>query len=232
MKNICYFIPIISLIFLLFNLLNGVLINRKEGLDNPCDKPELKNHPACQVQQSGAAHAKLRSTEYQADISGQCPNGVNPDTGYCLLKNTSNTPTTLSHLLTSSTSSGAQGSAPYPPIPILQPSNSTNCHIIGSESWNYLCKNGLASIDPECQTNCATTTGPGPKVCCTTPCCGPQPPQPQPPQPPPQPSKCFNKGSVQCGGSAFIKDKRYRCCSDGYTCTYQNKWYSECRVDD
>jgi len=185
MKNICYYILIISLIFLLFNLLNCLPINQKEGLDTS----------------SNTLSNTLSSTTTPLPLL---------------------TPSTMT-----STSSYNPVSTPYPPSPLPSSSDSTKCNIIGSKSWNYLCQNGLASTDAECQTNCATTSGPGPKVCCTTPCCT----SPPTPYPPPRPSKCFNKGAVQCGGSVFTKDKKYRCCPDGSTCSYQSKWYSECRAD-
>jgi len=46
-----------------------------------------------------------------------------------------------------------------------------------------------------------------------------------PPSPSPTPSGCTNAAQAQCGGSAWTGAT---CCPDGYTCTVQNPYYSQC----
>ena len=101
---------------------------------------------------------------------------------------------------------------------------------------------------PECDCswtgggkNCGTDDGTHCwKVCCgSSPAPAPTPPAPPPPAPsppappplpgPPPPSSTCNRTPKegQCGGKAWTGET---CCPDGYKCTPQNEWYSQCLV--
>jgi hypothetical protein len=86
MKNNMKLCFLALLVFILLYCCLGT-ININEGLTNPNENtppnPD-QYHPAERVQQSGAKHAKIIADEYQNDTSGQCPDGIDASTGYCL----------------------------------------------------------------------------------------------------------------------------------------------------
>jgi len=81
MKNNMKLCFLALLVFILSYCCLGT-ININEGLANSDGNTPWD--PATRVQQSGAKHAKISSDEYQNDISGQCPYGIDASTGYCL----------------------------------------------------------------------------------------------------------------------------------------------------